>query len=159
MDDFYWEDIICMLLLWYTSEAVVQRCSVKKMFLEISQNSQENICAWVSFSIKLQAPARNFIKSETLAQVFSCEFCNISKNAFSCRTPPVAASVHLHFRTLSFRTLSYTCHCVKWFREMSWPKTISRLLQHLLQLTAIYLFLKIMYKRCNCGTYGKIITS
>ena len=36
-------------------EAVVQRCSMKKVFLEISQNSQENICAGVSFLIKLQA--------------------------------------------------------------------------------------------------------
>ena len=34
----------------------------------------------------------NFIKKETLAQVFSCEFCEISKNTFSHRTPPVAAS-------------------------------------------------------------------
>ena len=33
----------------------VKRCSVKKVFLEISQNSQENICAKVSFLIKLQA--------------------------------------------------------------------------------------------------------
>ena len=30
-------------------EAAVQRCSVKKVFLEISQNSQENTCARVSF--------------------------------------------------------------------------------------------------------------
>ena len=36
-------------------EAVVQRCSMKKVFLEISQNSQENIRAGVSFLIKLQA--------------------------------------------------------------------------------------------------------
>ena len=34
----------------------------------------------------------NFIKKETLAQVFSCEFCEISKNTFSYRTPLVAAS-------------------------------------------------------------------
>ena len=34
-------------------EAVVQRCSVKKVFLEISQNSQENTCARVSFLINL----------------------------------------------------------------------------------------------------------
>ena len=27
-------------------EAVVQRCSVKKVFLEISQNSQENTCVF-----------------------------------------------------------------------------------------------------------------
>ena len=26
-------------------EAVIRRCSVKKVFLEISQNSQENTCA------------------------------------------------------------------------------------------------------------------
>ena len=36
-------------------EAIVQRCSVKKMFLQISQNLQENICGRVSFLIKLQA--------------------------------------------------------------------------------------------------------
>ena len=32
------------------------------------------------------------VKKETLAQVFSCEFCEISNNIFSYRTPPVAAS-------------------------------------------------------------------
>ena len=39
---------------WIISEAVFGRCSVKKAFLEILQNSQENTCATVSFSIKLQ---------------------------------------------------------------------------------------------------------
>ena len=33
-------------------EAVVQTCSVKKVFIEISQNLQENTCARVSFLIK-----------------------------------------------------------------------------------------------------------
>ena len=37
------------------AEAVVQRCFLKKLFLEISQNSHENTCARVSFLIKLQA--------------------------------------------------------------------------------------------------------
>ena len=36
-------------------EEVSQLCSVKKVFLKISQNSQENNCARVSFLIKLQA--------------------------------------------------------------------------------------------------------
>ena len=36
-------------------EAVVCRCSVKKVFLEISQNLQENTYARVSFLIKLLA--------------------------------------------------------------------------------------------------------
>ena len=52
--------------------------SVKKVFLEISQNSK----------------ARNFIKKETLTQVFSCEFFKISKITFPYRTPPVAGSVN-----------------------------------------------------------------
>ena len=40
-----------------------------------------------------QAPqACNFIKKEALAQVFSCEFCETSKDTFSYRIPLVAAS-------------------------------------------------------------------
>ena len=37
------------------TEAVVQRCFLKKVFLNISQNSQENTCARFSFLIQLQA--------------------------------------------------------------------------------------------------------
>ena len=44
-------------------------CSVKKVFLEISQNAQENTCIKVSFFRRL-------------AQVFSWEFWGISKNTF-----------------------------------------------------------------------------
>ena len=41
----------------FKSEAINlnRRCSVQKVFLEISQDSQENNCAKVSFLIKLQA--------------------------------------------------------------------------------------------------------
>ena len=38
------------------------------------------------------AGLRLFIKKETLVQVFSCKFCEISKNTF-LRTAPVAASI------------------------------------------------------------------
>ena len=62
------------------------------MFLEILQNSQEITCARVSLLMKLRSEACNFIKKETLAQVPSCEFCEISKDTFSNRTPLVAAS-------------------------------------------------------------------
>ena len=57
--------------------------------LETSQNSQENNCARVSFLIQLQA----WETVGTLAQVFFCEFCEISKNTFFDRTLLVAASV------------------------------------------------------------------
>ena len=60
-------------------EVVVPRCSVKKAFLEISQNSQENTCARVSFLIKLHAPP--------LAQVFPVNFAKFLKTIFSRNTP------------------------------------------------------------------------
>ena len=40
----------------------------------------------------------NFTKKETLARVYSCEFCKISKTTFSYRTPPVDASYFPDFR-------------------------------------------------------------
>ena len=45
-----------------------------------------------SFCLRLAT----FFKKETLAQVFPCEFREISKKTFSYRTPPVAASVDLY---------------------------------------------------------------
>ena len=39
----YWDTV------QFVTEAVVHRCSVKNVFLEISQNSQENTCARASF--------------------------------------------------------------------------------------------------------------
>ena len=73
-------------------KAVVRRCSVKKVFLEISQNLEENTFARGSFLIKLEAC--NFIKKETLTQVFSCEFCKTFKNTnFFHGTPTLAGSV------------------------------------------------------------------
>ena len=62
-------NIFAILKAKLESEAVVQSCYIKKVFLEISQNSHEN----------------------------TCEFCEIPKNAFSYRTPPVAASVSYKF--------------------------------------------------------------
>ena len=51
----FYENYVVLNLRKHFSKAVAQRCSVKKVFLEISQNSQENTCARVSFLIKLQA--------------------------------------------------------------------------------------------------------
>ena len=53
----------------------------------LGEASQGNTCTSVSFLIK-----RNFIKKETLAQMFSCEFWDIFKNTFFYGTPLVAAS-------------------------------------------------------------------
>ena len=50
-----------------------RRYSVKKVFLEISQNSQKNTCVRDSFLLKLQA---------TLAQVFPVNFAKFLRTAF-----------------------------------------------------------------------------
>ena len=71
------------------TEAIVGRYSVKKLFLEISQNSQENNFARDFF--KLASGLQLYLK-KSLAQVFSCEFGEISKKTFFYRTPPLAAS-------------------------------------------------------------------
>ena len=44
-----------------------------------------------------------------LTQVFSCEFCEISKNTFFLRTPLVAASEKCIIKTQSFMTLITSC--------------------------------------------------
>ena len=46
----------------------------------------KHLCQGLFFN-KVACQTRNFIKKETLAQVFFCEFCEISKNTFSYRTP------------------------------------------------------------------------
>ena len=67
------------------------------MFLKISENSLKGICDTIFSLIKKQVLTLNFIKKETLAQVFPCEFWEISKNTFFYRTPLVAASVSKGF--------------------------------------------------------------
>ena len=59
-----------LLSEWKCLEAVLRRCSVKKLFLRISENSQENTCTEVSFYQSYRSP------------VLSCEFCEIFKNTY-----------------------------------------------------------------------------
>ena len=64
-------------MFWSTEEARVPRCSPRKVFLKISQISQENTRVRVSFIIKLHAEARNFIKKrlwQTLIRDFKNTF-------------------------------------------------------------------------------------
>ena len=61
----------------------------KALFKNFAKITGKNLCENPYFN-KVQAS--NVIKIETLELVFSCEFCKISKNAFSYRKPLVAAS-------------------------------------------------------------------
>ena len=71
-------------LLWFMflTEAATRSVLCRKVFLEIWQNSQENNCARASFLIRLQTWGLQLYQKQTLVLVFSCEFCEISKNTF-----------------------------------------------------------------------------
>ena len=96
----------------------------------------------------LRPEACNVIKKVTLAQAFSCKFCEISKNRFSYRTTPVAVSVHYNKKTRQCR------ECQKFYLP---NLQIKRNLQYLL---AIEMFLKVKYSfdlisiKCNIQRKG-----
>ena len=91
IDDFWqkkkhqkmWHDVLQLK----KTDCSHRRCSIKKVFLKISQNTQENICARVYFLIKLNASACNFIMKESLVQVFSSEFFKIFNTTFFTEHP------------------------------------------------------------------------
>ena len=66
------------------TEAVIQWCSLKEVFLEISQNSQEN----------------------------TCEFCEISKNTIFHKTPVLAVFIFKVFLSGPF-TVESMCLSIK----------------------------------------------
>ena len=65
------------------------------MFLEISQNSQENTCARSSFLIKFQAKFATLLKKRLWHRSFPVNFCEMCKNTFSYRAPPEAVSARI----------------------------------------------------------------
>ena len=72
-------------------EAVTRSISVKKVFLKIPKNSQENTCGRVSSLIKLQTwGLQLYQKRGSDRGVFLWIFRNFEKHMFY-RTPPVAA--------------------------------------------------------------------
>ena len=64
-------------IFWFVfcSEAVAQRCSVKKVFLDISQNSQENTCARVSFLIKKYLQVAAYQKDKEKSSEWFSDIC------------------------------------------------------------------------------------
>ena len=53
----------------------------------------KQLCQSLFFNKAAGVRPANLLKKETLPQVFSCEFCEISKKTVFYRTPPVAAPV------------------------------------------------------------------
>ena len=70
-----------------------QRCSVKKGVLRnFTKFTGKHLRQSLFFNKIAGLRPATLLKKETLAQVFSCEFCEISKNAFSTEHPRTNAS-------------------------------------------------------------------
>ena len=88
-----------------------QRCSVKKVFLEILQNSQENACARDSFWIKLQAWG---LKKSLWHRCFPVNFANCLKALFLQNTSGrLLQNLHCFFSYLYLQRLL-------WYFSKSW---------------------------------------
>ena len=65
------------------SKSVVRRCSVKKIFLKTSQNSQENTCARVSFFNKVAAfRTATLLKKRLWHKCFPVNFAKFLRTPF-----------------------------------------------------------------------------
>ena len=80
----------------------------KKVLLEILQKWQEKTFVRVFFN-KVLSLRCNFTKKETLVQVFSCEFCAISKNNFFTEHIWATASIWNFVRLKFVRGVDVFC--------------------------------------------------
>ena len=93
---------------------------VKKVFLEILQHSQRSPCARISFVIKMQ------LKKETLAQVFSGEYCEIFTNTFFKEHPWWLPLVKLEpslWNQQNFSSSYFGLHLISCTLSMLWQNS------------------------------------
>ena len=93
---FPFRNILCSLVYNFTDRSSHQRCSVIKGVLRnFAKFIGKHLCQSLFFNKVADLEPCNFIKKETLAQVFSCAYCEISKNTFLSKHVffPVAPSV------------------------------------------------------------------
>ena len=90
-----------------------RRCSMKKMFLKISKNSQENNCARVSFLIK-------DIEKEAVAQVLPMSFEKFLRTPFlqntSWRLLLQSKIWKVHLKKYQIRYFNFCC----WWSSTYW---------------------------------------
>ena len=83
---FFWKEKILDCADFTLSRSSRPDVLCKKGILKnFSKFTGKHLCQ-SRFLMRLQTSGLRFIKKETLAQVFSCEFCKISKNTFFYRT-------------------------------------------------------------------------
>ena len=101
-----------------------ERCSIKKgvlwnftkhLWKHLRKHLRKHLCQSLFFN-----KACNFIKKETLTQVFSCEFCEISKNTFFTEHLWTTASKQIKLSILN-RSNCWLTNTIPMFRNFySW---------------------------------------
>ena len=79
-----------------------QRCSVKKSVIRnFAKFTGKHLCQIFSFN-KVAGLRLQDYRPQTLAQMFFCEYCEISKNNFSYRTLSVVPSANPYLNGTGF---------------------------------------------------------
>ena len=121
------------------TEAVFQRCSIKKLFSEISQNSQENICARVSFLIKLQTSA-TLLKRRLWRRCFPVNFAKFLRTTLFTE--------HLRWLLLQKIIRLFTCIFLSFF-QTSFKKMHQNCLFDIMELGRLcYFFTTVINGHC-----------
>ena len=100
-----------ILLVFYTRKCTYfclatfrsshRRCSVRKgVFRDFAKFTGKYPCQSLFFNKVVDLSPATLLKKETLAQVFSCEFCKISTNTFLKEHLWVTASEHYFLNIL-----------------------------------------------------------
>ena len=97
---------------------------------------------------RIRSSHRRYSVKKTLAQVFSCAFCEISRNTFSYITPPITASEALIFR-LVFLHKDSICSLKFRFLSKLIPKSFSHFLLEVAFFCTDYYFTGVIARQKN----------
>ena len=140
-------DMYRIVLVRNKPEAMVRRCSLKKVLLKISQNSQETPVLESLFNKFADLYAYNCIKRDSSTGLFLLILGNFWEHLF-CRTPPVAASNKL----LRVGVLQKSCfeRFHKTFRKTLMVVFLfsNVTVATLLERTSARVFYQVLQKRC-----------
>ena len=96
---------------WNFYKSNHRRCSIKKLFLKISQNSQENTCARVSFLVKLES---TLLKKRLWHWCFPVNFAKFFRTPFLRNT----SALLLLLLALDYFPKKINLRCLTYFSPM-----------------------------------------
>ena len=92
-------NFLCEIEMWVEAEAATRGFLWKKVFLEISKNSQEGTCTRVSFLIKKNLRPATLLKNTFWYSCFPMNFAKFLRTLFY-RTPPADCFLKLMMNAL-----------------------------------------------------------